>query len=185
MVHEVAEGLESLGGWGIITALLITSLGNLLGFVPSVTFTGANVLLWGPVGGGTLSWLGEVLGAVASFHLFRTGYRIGAGKKTPDWRWIRRLNRWPARRQFLSVLAARLTPFVPSGAVNLLGALTTLRFRDFMLATAIGKVPSVALEVLVTFDLIHIRENGWRLATVLIALLLIWGVWRGTRKEEG
>lgn len=183
MAETVAQWLLSLEKDGMVVAILVNTLLQIPGFIPSVTITGVNVFLWGPVLGGIVSWLGEVLGAGAAFFFFRTGYRIGAGRRFPDWRWINHLNRWPPHRQFISLLAARLAPMIPSGAINLLGSLTTIRFQHFLLATAIGKIPSIALEVWVSHDLIHVREHGLRLAMLLIALVLVRWLWK--RKGGG
>lgn len=185
LVNNLLEWLSAYGGWGMFTALLLSILFNTLGVIPGAVVTGAFVLLWGPLWGGSLAWLGEVLGSGIAFLLFRKGYQAGTGKETPDWRWVRRLNRWPRKRQFLSVFTARLLPFVPAGAINALGALTRLRFGDYLLATALGKLPSTALEVLVAYDLIHIREKGLRLGLVLAALFLVGWIWRRKEKEVG
>lgn len=185
MIQDLIQWLSSFGGWGILAALLFSILLSILGVVPGAVVTGVFVLLWGPLPGGTLAWLGEVLGSGIAFLLLRKGYRASTGKESPDWRWVHSLNKWPRSRQFFSVLTARLLPFIPAGAINLLGALTRLRFRDYLLATALGKLPSTALEVLISHDLIHIREQGLRLGLVLVALILIWWVWRKKTKGEG
>ena len=52
-----------LGIWAIPLNLLVNTLLNLAGFIPSVFITTTNVLVWGPIWGGLLSWLGEILGA--------------------------------------------------------------------------------------------------------------------------
>ncbi|MFD1407286.1 TVP38/TMEM64 family protein [Kroppenstedtia eburnea] len=178
MIQDLIQWLSSFGGWGIPAALLFSILLNILGVVPGAVVTGVFVLLWGPLAGGSLAWLGEVLGSGIAFLLLRRGYRAGTGKESPDWRWVRSLNNWPRNRQFLSVLTARLLPFVPAGAINILGALTRLRFGDYLLATALGKLPSTALEVLIAHDLIHIREKGLRLGLVLGAVILVWWIWK-------
>ncbi|MFC4076566.1 TVP38/TMEM64 family protein [Salinithrix halophila] len=184
MVQETVNWLAEWGSWAVLISLVINVVVNLLGFVPSIFVTGANVLLWGPFWGGAISLIGEALGSGLAFLLYRKGWRHWSCRISPSWRWMENLNRWPRRLQFKSLLAARLTPFIPSGAINLLGALTTVRFSDFFLATFIGKIPSIALEVLVSHDVIHIQENGLRLAFVLLALLLAVTVWHSLQKER-
>ncbi|MQA95434.1 MAG: TVP38/TMEM64 family protein [Streptosporangiales bacterium] len=53
-----------------------------------------------------------------------------------------------ARRGFLAVLALRLSPVVPFGAVNWLAGLSALRPAHFTLGTALGTLPSTLLAVL-------------------------------------
>ncbi|MFD1426740.1 putative membrane protein YdjX (TVP38/TMEM64 family) [Kroppenstedtia sanguinis] len=178
MIQDLIQWSASFGGWGVFVALLFSILFNILGVIPGAVVTGVFVLLWGPLAGGSLAWLGEVLGSGIAFLLLRRGYRGGTGKDSPDWRWVRSLNHWPRRRQFLSLLSARLLPFVPAGAINILGALTCIRFGDYLLATALGKLPSTALEVLIAHDLIQIREHSLRLGLVLVVLIGVWWTWR-------
>lgn len=179
MTQLFIQWLEELGIWAVPISIVVNAAVNVLGFIPSLFVTGANVWIWGPFWGFWLSWAGEVLGAGIAFILFRKGVRVWQRHRDqPEWKWVRNLNRWPAHRQFASVLLARIAPIVPSGAVNLLGAFTRIRLTLFLLATMIGKIPSIALEVMVSYDVMHFEENAVRLLSVLLVLLLGWWIWR-------
>jgi uncharacterized membrane protein YdjX (TVP38/TMEM64 family) len=189
MERQMTEGwmewLQEWGIWGAPISILVNAGINVIGFVPSVFITGANVWIWGPFWGFWLSWAGEVLGASIAFFLFRKGYRHWQQQRDkPEWRWIRNLNRWPPHRQFASLLLARIAPMIPSGAVNLVGSFTRIRFDRFLLATMIGKIPSIALEVLVSYDVMHFQENYLRLIIILVMLLLGWWIWRSRNRER-
>ncbi|MDR6224836.1 TVP38/TMEM64 family protein [Desmospora profundinema] len=185
MTESFIQWLEEWGVWAAPASIAVNAGVNVIGFIPSVFVTGANVWIWGPFWGFWLSWAGEVLGAAIAFFLFRKGIRRWQRRRNkPDWRWIRNLNRWPPGRQFASILLARIAPMVPSGAVNLLGAFTRIRFELFLLATMIGKIPSIALEVLVSYDVMHFQENAFRLVTILTMLLLGWWIWRSWNRQR-
>ncbi|MGA8942659.1 MAG: VTT domain-containing protein [Thermoactinomyces sp.] len=140
------EIMLELGIWAIPFNLLVNTLLNLTGFIPSLFITTTNVLVWGPIWGGILSWLGELLGAIAAYILYRKGLRAIRFNNANRWRWLRSLHHQPYYRQWLLLILARLIPWIPTGAVNLLAALASVPFLLFLSSTALGKIPSIALE---------------------------------------
>ncbi len=76
------------------------------------------------------------------------------------------------------MLVARSLPYFPSGIITAVGAVSSIRFRDYVMATLIGKFPSVALEVVVGHDLVNYEQNMARLSIVIgLALLIYCGLW--------
>ena len=144
---------------------------SVMGVIPSLILTTTNLIVWGPLWGGLFSWLGEVFGAWVAFELYRRGIQRFTSNHTVSWRWIQHINRWSRNRQFFALLIVRLFPFVPSGAINALAAFTNVKSQDFFLATMLGKVPAMSLEVLISYDLLHFQENYVRLTIVLVLLL--------------
>jgi uncharacterized membrane protein YdjX (TVP38/TMEM64 family) len=170
MVRSLAQFFSELGFWAIPVSLLINGIINVIGFIPSVFVTTANVFMWGPWMGGLLSWLGEVIGSAAAFLLYRKGIQIAKIRRHESWKWIQSLNQLSSYRQLVTLILARITPFVPAGAINLVGALTAVSFSTFLLSTAIGKIPSIALEVWIGYGFIHIKENYVKLTLTLLSL---------------
>jgi uncharacterized membrane protein YdjX (TVP38/TMEM64 family) len=170
MENSLAHLFSELGYWAIPASLLLNGIIHVLGFIPSVFLTTVNVLIWGPWLGGLLSWLGEVIGSVAAFLLYRKGIQLAKVERHTHWRWMQTLNNLSPLRQWLALILARLTPFIPAGAVNLVGALTTVPLSVFFLSTAIGKLPSMALEVWFSHGLIHIEQNVVQVTLTLIAV---------------
>jgi uncharacterized membrane protein YdjX (TVP38/TMEM64 family) len=184
MPDDLANLFSELGFWAVPVSLAINATVNILGFFPSVAVTAANVLVWGPWIGFLLSWMGEVIGSAAAFFLYRAGIRAANISRHRDWKWVRSISSMPGREQFLALTLARITPFIPAGAVNLAGSLTQVTFLVFLLSTAIGKIPSIALETLVSHDLIHINEHLARLIAVLFVLAIGY-LWLKNRKAAG
>jgi uncharacterized membrane protein YdjX (TVP38/TMEM64 family) len=169
MTEELIRWFQDLGSWAVACSIILNMVVNLLGFIPSVFVTTVNVAVWGPIGGGLISWLGEWSGAVLAFWLYRYGFRkVTQGNK--EWKWLQSFNRWSRKKQFLSLLLVRIAPMVPSGVVNLVGGMSRVSVFNFTLATALGKIPSISLEVLVSYDLLHFHQNWVRLILVLICL---------------
>jgi uncharacterized membrane protein YdjX (TVP38/TMEM64 family) len=75
-------------------------------------------------------WLGRVLGERAIRRL--------AGRRLND------LSRRLAQRGIWAVSAVRLVPVAPFAVVNLIAGVSHIRFRDFVVGTALGTLPGVA-----------------------------------------
>ncbi|MFK7691964.1 TVP38/TMEM64 family protein [Paenibacillus sp. HJGM_3] len=173
---NTAEWLRNFGMWAVLVSLLLNILISVLGVVPSVFLSGANAVVFGLVPGFFVSLAGEILGAGVSFILYRFGLRKALSSET-SWKWLQRLNEENRAKQLVIILLARLTPLMPSGLVTVVAALSTMRFVDFMLASLVGKAPSIALETLIGHDLIELKSNYPRLlvsfAFVIVVLLLL------------
>lgn len=52
---------------------------------------------------------------------------------------------------------------------------------DFLAATAVGKIPSISLEVLISYNLTHVESNYIRLGITLIILALGFFIWKRGR----
>ncbi|SFJ23804.1 TVP38/TMEM64 family protein [Thermoflavimicrobium dichotomicum] len=170
MTEQIVTWFQEWGSLAIILSILLNTVINVLGVVPSIIVTGANIVVWGPLAGGVLSWFSEVLGSTVAFLLYRYGIRKWKGTKDQHWKWVQAFNQWTRKKQFLSVLLARLTPFIPSVVINVTGAFTHIHLLDFVIATAIGKIPSHFLEVWVSHDLLNISRNDFRVILVLMAI---------------
>jgi uncharacterized membrane protein YdjX (TVP38/TMEM64 family) len=178
MTEVLIRWFEEWGTWGILFSLGCSIVIHVLGFIPSVVVTGANVVVWGPLWGGVLSWIAEVIGCSIAFLFYRYGKERWSVTKKLDWRWIHSFDQWSRIKQFSSLLVARIMPVLPSGMINLLGAFTHMYTVDFVIATAIGKIPSNLLEVLISYGFLQISQSelNWLLflITALICGLLFW-----------
>lgn len=173
MAQTIEQLFSELGIWAIPASLLLNGILNMVGFIPSVFVTTANVLIWGPLFGGILSWLGEIGGSVLAFILYRKGIQVGKIQRHMEWKWIQWVNKLPPFRQWLAMVAIRMNPFIPSGAIHLVGSLTTISFFTFLYSTMIGKIPSIALEVWIGYGFIHINEYAIQLTLTLLSIGLV------------
>jgi uncharacterized membrane protein YdjX (TVP38/TMEM64 family) len=183
MVSYWVDRFTEWGWWAVLVSIAVNGGINFLGFLPSVAITAANTLVWGPWLGGIVSWLGEMLGSAVAFLLYRLGVKKAGLTRHRDWKWVRSLNLTTRRMQLLSLILMRITPFVPSGLVNVAAALTTVPVWIFLTATAVGKIPSISLEVLISYDVIHVEADCFRLGITLIALALGFFIWKQVRRQ--
>lgn len=183
-VEGLAEWIRSWGMLGVIGSILMNIVISVAGFLPSIFLSGANAVVFGLYGGFFLSLTGEVVGAAVAFLLYRYGIRKSKKlQKMESFQWVHRMNGTSRFRKGLVIVLLRLNPFIPSGVINLGAAITTLSFGDFLLATVVGKIPSMVFETFVGHDLIYFGENKLRLVIALLAgglvLLLFWKTGKG------
>ncbi|RDU37741.1 hypothetical protein DRW41_07895 [Neobacillus piezotolerans] len=130
----------------LLLSVLLNVAISIVGIVPSVFLTAANIIVFGPVGGTLVSIAGEAAGAVVSFLLYRKGFKRWADKKLPDKRWIKKLLNARGKDAFFLILALRILPFVPSGLVTFAAAIGTVGVAVFTIASTIGKIPALIIE---------------------------------------
>lgn len=114
--------------------------------MPFTIVMGATIVVFGVWPGVAYALIGALVAGSVVFGLARAA---GRGV-VEDWLAHRRgstmddLNARLARRGVVAIALVRLTP-IPYSLVNAVAAVSDIRFRDFVLGTAIGLVPVLAL----------------------------------------
>ncbi len=103
--------------------------------------------LFGVLVGTVTIWVGATAGSSAAFLLGRSLLRARVDRWLGRTRRLRALDRAVGREGFKVVLLCRISPFFPFVVLNYAFALTGVRFRDYVLATAIGMLPATFLFV--------------------------------------
>ena len=119
-----------------------------------------------------ISLLGETIGAYITFIVYRKGFKKGAENLTTKYKLVRKIVESSGNKTALLVFEGRLVPFIPSGFITLTASISNININLFIIATLIGKIPSIALEVLISYDLINIQEKFIRLIITLVVFLI-------------
>ncbi|NTU19130.1 TVP38/TMEM64 family protein [Brevibacillus sp. HB1.2] len=188
-VEALAEWIRSLGMLGIIGSIVLNIVISVAGVLPSIFLSGANAVVFGLYEGFLISLTGEVVGACIAFFLYRyTIKKADRREKLKSFKWVHAINGTTSFRKCLAIVLLRLNPLMPSGVINLGAALTNITFVQFLVATLIGKVPSMVFETFVGHDLITFSENKFRLLFALLAgalvFLLFWKKGKDQIQEE-
>lgn len=157
----------------IMVSLLLSIIIALIGILPSIVVTGANIIFFGPIGGFIVSLLGEIIGGYITFKIYRLGFKSGVESLKGKYDLLDNLIISEGKKAGLLIFEGRLLPFVPSGFVTLTASLSNVRGWIFVLATLFGKIPSIGLEVLVIYDMINIQENYLRLVIIISTTILV------------
>jgi uncharacterized membrane protein YdjX (TVP38/TMEM64 family) len=126
---------------------LLLYAGLCLLLVPRNVLSVAAGLLFGFGGGLVVALPGALLAAVAGFALGRLLGREAVERFTGAR--VARVDALLERRGVAAVVVCRLLPVVPFGGVNYAAGLTGVRFRDYVVGTAIGMVPGAVAYVAV------------------------------------
>ena len=138
--QTVGAWIESAGAWGIAGYLVLFAIGNMMQ-VPGVVFMTAAVLVWGPLWGTLLAFLGALGAVMLSFAIVRQvgGSPLGGLEKPWVQRTLARLEERPLR-----VIVMLRTFMIASPPLNMALAMTGLRARTYLTGSALGLVVPVA-----------------------------------------
>ena len=133
--------------------------------------------------GTILTFSGEIFGTIIGFHL----YRYGFAKINPQWLkrpfWMH-IQSSSISRVFWIIVLLRLVPFVPSGLVTAGAALTPIPGGLFMIASTIGKIPAVSLEVAVVYGLVESIPPGYQYGLIILIFLSLLLIWAKNKREN-
>jgi uncharacterized membrane protein YdjX (TVP38/TMEM64 family) len=135
--HAVGAGVLFVASY-IVAAVFV---------VPCAILTLASGFLFGVPLGVALTSLGSVLGAAAACATGRFVARDWIVRRTGAWPRFRALDAATHHDGFLIVLLARLSPLLPYNVLNYAFSVTSVRFRDFVLATWLGMLPITVVYV--------------------------------------
>ncbi|MDM5336274.1 VTT domain-containing protein [Fictibacillus enclensis] len=176
----VIDWLVSYGQVAVIISIFLNVVISVLGIVPSVFLTAANLAVFGLWPGMAVSFAGEAIGAVVSFVLYRKGFRNATEWKAMHHPKIKQLLEARGKEAFMLILALRILPFMPSGVVTFVAAVGKSSLLLFVLASSIGKIPAILIEGYSVYQLIQWTWEGKLVATVMAVLLLLW-CWKKLR----
>ncbi|MDO5516349.1 MAG: VTT domain-containing protein [Clostridium sp.] len=172
-IESIINIFEQYRSMAAVISILISIVISLAGILPSIFVTGANIIFFGPVYGFIISLMGETIGGYITFRLYRLGLKSRAESFKGKYKLLDEIVDSRGRRACMLIAEGRLIPFIPSGFVTLAASLSSVNGAGFTLSTLIGKIPSILLESLVSYDVINIQENYIRLGFTVVGLLLV------------
>lgn len=156
----------------VAVSLLCSILIAIAGLLPSVFITVGNILYFGFWPGLLVSIIGEAVGAIISFILYRKGLLKLKEKRSFENKLTKRLRQTNNFEGAILVIALRIFPFAPSGVVTFTAALSSMNLTSFALASTFGKIPSLYIEALSTQAFFHLKTE-WQLFIFTLSLLLM------------
>ena len=140
-IDKVRALVKEAGPWGVLVYLAVFAGGE-LAHIPGMVFVLAGIAIWGRVEGLFVAYSGAVVSVTTSFLVVR-----GVGGRTLgmiDNKWLQRALAELDKRPLTTVIVVRLL-FWLAPLANYMLALSPLRFSHFLLGSAIGLLPPVAL----------------------------------------
>ncbi len=184
-IAGLADYLRSFGGWSVGITLALFVIMTFTIVFPFMILSGAAGIMYGLFWGTVISWTGEVLGAVVMFLVGRYFFRKAVAGWIAKSPYLQQVDDYSADNGFKALLIARLLPLAPSGIITAVAAISRMGFRDFFLATLIGKLPPVVIKVLLGHDLAFAGENMTRLIVVVTLVVVIYAIlWWHKRNRQ-
>lgn len=157
-------------GWALGTVLVLSIGGSVLGLPVTLMITLA-AMLFGTVPGLLYSLAGCLAGAMIAYAV---GCRLDPDGRVLAARPVRRLHAKLGQGGLSTVFLLRLFPLLPFTLVNLAAGAIRVRWRDYVIGTILGMLPSI---VLISLLLGRLRPaaavTAHHTETALLALLAV------------
>ena len=178
---EIMEFMKSWGYWGVLASIGMMILHSFLPF-PAEFVAIANGVIFGPVWGTVITWVGAMLGAFLAFFLAR---RLGQPfvRRVLSKRKTHTLERWVARHGLGTLFIGRFIPIISFNLINYAAGLTKISWWTFAWTTGVGILPMTVLMV-VMGDQIHILPFYLWIFMILSGALLWMGLHRFLRNRS-
>ncbi len=174
----LADYLRSFGPWSVVVTILLFVVMTFTIVFPFMILSGATSLMYGLFWAVIISWMGEVIGAVVMYIFARYLFRHPLERWIQKSKHLKQVDDYSAENGFKALLIVRLFPLAPSGIITAVAAISRISFKDFFLATFIGKLPPVIFKVMIGHDLIFAAEHMTRLLLVIGVVVIIYaGLW--------
>jgi len=182
--QQLIQWFEGAPQLAVLISLGISVLIAVVGVLPSVFITAANILFFGFWQGTLISFAGEALGAAIAFVLYRKGFKKLTQKGLHQYPKVKTLIDAEGKQAFGLIFSLRLLPFVPSGLVTFAAAVGKVGLLLFVVASSLGKIPALLIEA---YSVYQVTEFGWqgKLILALAAVgILYWLLKRPKGKRD-
>ena len=133
--------VASYGIYAAIVSFLLMVLQSIVAPLPAFLITFANANLFGWWKGAILSWSSAMVGAGLCFYIARILGRDVVEKLTSK-SGLKTIDDFFEKHGKMSILIARLLPFISFDIVSYAAGLTSMSFLSFFVATGIGQLPA-------------------------------------------
>lgn len=156
---------EEYSRYAFMLSIIINIIVAILGVIPSVFVTGANIIFFGFWQGTLISFIGEGLGAILAFILYRKGFGKFSIKSVENYPKVKALLWKNGMEAFYFIVSMRLLPFVPSGLVTLFSSIGKVSLLIFAIASTLGKIPALLIEA---YSVYQVTQWTWQGKLILI-----------------
>jgi len=181
MEAEVLILFREYQEYAVFLSVLINIIIAILGVIPSFFITGANILFFGFWNGILVSILGEAIGALVAFTLYRKGFKKLIKNRLEKYPKLIRLTELEGKKAFFSVLSLRLMPFMPSGLVTFAASIGKMSTINFTFASSLGKLPALLFEGFSVYQIAQSSLKG-KLFLLILGLIILWFNFRSKTK---
>jgi uncharacterized membrane protein YdjX (TVP38/TMEM64 family) len=171
--ESLLQLFEQYPNFAFAISVFLNIIIAILGVLPSVFITAANILFFGFWKGTFISFIGEAIGALIAFLLYRKGFKQSTQASLQKHPTAQRLINAEGKQAFNLILCLRLLPFVPSGLVSFAAAVGKVSTGIFFIASSLGKLPAIFIEA---YSVNEVTKFGWQGKVILsvVAVFLVY-----------
>ena len=140
----IREFVDSYGAYAAAVSFILMILQSVAAPLPAFLITFANASLFGWWKGAILSWSSAMAGAAVCFWIARILGRDVVERLTSK-AGLEQIDEFFEKHGRLSILIARLLPFISFDIVSYAAGLTSMSFGGFLIATGIGQLPATII----------------------------------------
>ena len=171
-MEDVVAHIRAWGAWAALGSIVLMVVHSFLPF-PSELITLANGMVFGPWWGSVITWIGAMLGAIATFGLVRLLGRPFVYRMLSEQQ-VKRLSDWSSRQGGVALLTGRLIPVIAFNLLNYAAALTSISWWTFIWATGLGILPLTILLNVFGASILNLTGATWLWLLVAAVVLIGW-----------
>ncbi|MEG0842868.1 MAG: TVP38/TMEM64 family protein [Romboutsia sp.] len=167
-IEDIKVYVDSFGKMGTIVYIIMFALVPLTLFPDSVLAI-AGGLAFGFVKGYIYTTIGALIGATLSFYISRKLGRNIVKKLTNEK--LDNIENMINERGFFIVFLLRLIPLFPFDIISYGAGFTSIKYKDFLLATLFGTVPGIMVFTNIGAHSLNIGSNQFYISIASLILL--------------
>lgn len=165
--------MENHYQFAILISIVISTIIAIIGVLPSIFVTMANIVVFGPLGGFVVSTLGEAIGGIISFIIYRRGFKSVSQDLIDKNAKIKQIISSKGKEARRLIFSFRLFPYMPSGLVTYASAIGQVSITDFTIASTLGKIPALFVEVIISVGVLKAMDLPINTILLIVSLILI------------
>lgn len=169
-VAEAERLITSFGPWAAVASIALMILHSFVPF-PAEVLAVANGMLFGPVWGTLVTWIGAMLGAYVAFGLARWLGRPFAETFVPPER-LDQVDRWSEQYGAAALFFSRFMPVISFNLANYAAGVAKVPWLTFTWSTGLGILPMIITMVLAGD---HLSRAELEIGLLLLGTALLLG----------
>ncbi|MCK1994131.1 TVP38/TMEM64 family protein [Peribacillus muralis] len=162
-----------------IVTFVLMFVQNSFTIIPLILLLTINVAIFGFLYGYLWSWLTSVAASGLIFYAARNWFQELLSKKLGK-KWKDNVE----EHGFMYVFTGRIFPLIPTSLINLAAGVSSVTFKDFLLATALGNLIYFFFLSLIPYGLLTVEMNQYSLAALALLFLLLFMIYKRVKKKK-
>lgn len=162
-----------------VVTFVLMIIQNSFTVIPLILLLTINVTIFGFVYGYLWSWLTSVVAAGLIFYAARHWFQDLILRKMGS-KWQDSIT----DHGFMYVFTGRVFPFIPTSLINLASGVSSVTFKDFLVATAAGNLIYFFFLTLIPYGLLSVEMNQYSLVLFGLLFIVFFLIYKRIKKKK-